>query len=134
MYVAMTSEAISSVLVRKEDKAQKPIYYISRVLRNVEIRYSQIEKVIFAIITTIRQLRPYFQAHSVKVLTDLSLRTLLQRPDTSERMTKWAVELTKFDLSFISRSSIKVQIIVDFIIKYTPTNNGQVEDHSQEDT
>ena len=81
MYVATTSEAVSLVLIREEGKMQKPIYYISRVLCDAETRYSRIEKVILAIIATIHRLRPYFQAYSVKVLTDLLLRTPLQQPD-----------------------------------------------------
>ena len=34
-------------------------------------------------------------------------------------MVKWAIELSKFDISYLSRSSIKAQVLVDFIIEYT---------------
>ena len=124
MYLVTTSEAVSSMLVREENKMQKSICYINRVLHGAEIRYSWIEKIVFIIITTIRPLRPYFQAHSVKILTDLSLRTLLQRSDTSERMIKWIVELSEFNLFYISRFSMKTQILTDFIVECTISNDN----------
>ena len=79
-------------------------------------------------------LYPYFQANSIKILTDLPLSTLLQLSDTSERMAKWMVELSEFDLSYIPRSSMKAQILADFIIEYTPIDDGQVEDQPHEET
>ena len=44
------------------------------------------------------------------------------------------IELIEFDPSFAPRSSIKIQILADFIIECTPTDNDQVEDDSMEDT
>ena len=52
MYLAVTPKAVSSVLVREENKVEKLIYYISRMLCGVEIRYLRIEKVVFTIIMT----------------------------------------------------------------------------------
>ena len=62
--MAVSPAAVSSVLVRKEDKLQKPVYYTSRILRDAETRYSKLEKTIFALIISARRLRPYFQAHT----------------------------------------------------------------------
>ena len=134
MYLATTFEAVSSILIWEKNKVQKPIYYKSQVLHGAEIRYSWIEKIIFMIIMIIWWLYPYFQANSIKILTDLPLSTLLQLSDTSERMAKWMVELSEFDLSYIPRSSMKAQILADFIIEYTPIDDGQVEDQPHEET
>ena len=40
-----------------------------------------------------RRLRPFFQAHTVVVLTDQPLRQGLHKPETSWRLVKWSVEL-----------------------------------------
>ena len=74
LYLAVSSAAISVALVRKEDRVQKPIYYTSRALRGAEERYPPMEKLAFALVTTARKLKPYFQAHTVVVLTDKPLR------------------------------------------------------------
>ena len=36
LYLAVTSHAVSSALIRKEGKVQKPVYYTSKALRGVE--------------------------------------------------------------------------------------------------
>ena len=41
-------KAISLVLVREDQKQQKPIYYVSKALQGVEFRYYKIEKLVFA--------------------------------------------------------------------------------------
>ena len=134
MYVVVTFEAISLMLIWEEDKVQRSVYYVSQVLCDIEIRYFRIEKVVFIIMTTIQWLRPYFQAHLIKILTDLPLRSILYRLDTSKKMAKWAVELTEFDLSFVPRTSMKFQILVDFIIECTLIDNDQAEGYSPKST
>ncbi|XP_077219760.1 uncharacterized protein LOC143853950 [Tasmannia lanceolata] len=52
----------------------KPIYYVSKVLHDAETRYQRVEKLAYALAMAARKLRPYFQARTVKVLTDQPLR------------------------------------------------------------
>ena len=39
LYLAVTSHAVSSALIREEDKVQRPVYYTSKALRGAEGRY-----------------------------------------------------------------------------------------------
>ena len=66
-----------------------------------------------------RKLRPYFQAHTVTVLTDQPLRQILQKPECSGRLTKWAIELSEYDISYEPRRAVKGQALADFIVEYT---------------
>ena len=45
LYLAVTPHAMSSALIREEDKVQRPVYYTSKALRGVEGRYPQMENV-----------------------------------------------------------------------------------------
>ena len=83
--------AVNAVLIREEDKVQKPLYYISKVLMGVETRYLKIEKLTYALLIAARKLQHYFQAHPIVVLTDQPLKQILQRPDTSGRLLKWSI-------------------------------------------
>uniref|UniRef100_A0A2N9EWT7 Reverse transcriptase RNase H-like domain-containing protein n=1 Tax=Fagus sylvatica TaxID=28930 RepID=A0A2N9EWT7_FAGSY len=76
----------SSVLIREEERIQKLVYYTSRALRGAEERYSNMEKLAFALLIASRKLRPYFQTHSIIVLTDYPLRKAMNKPDAAGRL------------------------------------------------
>jgi hypothetical protein len=84
--LAVSSSAVSSALVREEKGIQKPVYFTIRALRGAEERYPRIEKLAFALIGSARKLRPYFQAHAIRVLTEYPLKKVLQKLDLSGRL------------------------------------------------
>ena len=49
------------------------MYYASWAFSGAEERYPPMEKLAFALVTAARKLKPYFQAHTVIVLTDKPL-------------------------------------------------------------
>ena len=74
LYIVVSQAAVSAALVRDEGGSQRPVYFISRAFRGVEERYPRMEKLAFALITASRKLKPYFQAHTIVVLTDQPLK------------------------------------------------------------
>jgi len=44
------------------------------------------EKLAFALITAARKLKPYFQAHTIVVLTDQPLKRVISSPEATGRM------------------------------------------------
>jgi hypothetical protein len=89
LYLAVFPTAVSAALIREEDGIQKPVYFVSKALHGAEERYPQIEKLAFALIMASRKLRPYFQAHSIRVLTEYPLRKVMQKLDLSGRLANW---------------------------------------------
>ncbi|XP_071724747.1 uncharacterized protein [Rutidosis leptorrhynchoides] len=79
----------------------KPIYYVSKVLQGAEIHYSKVEKFSLALVMAARKLRPYFKAHSIRVLTKQPLCKILYDIKSSGRMINSAIELREFDISYI---------------------------------
>ena len=74
LYLAVSVAAVNAALVREEDGVQKPVYFMSRALQGLEERYPPMKKLAFALVTAARKLKPYFQAHTVIVLTNKPLR------------------------------------------------------------
>ena len=74
------------------------------------------EKLILALVTTSRKLRPYFQAHIVEVPIEYSMKKILLKLQTSGRLIKWAIELSEFDIKYKSRTVVKGQILAYFIM------------------
>ena len=83
IYLAITEHAISAALVTEENKVQHFVYYISKRLVGQESRYPPLENLAYYLVIASRKLRPYFQAHSIRVLTDQPLRQVLQKPEAS---------------------------------------------------
>ncbi|KAK3019689.1 hypothetical protein RJ639_004164 [Escallonia herrerae] len=75
------------------DGQQLPIYYVSKVLQEAEQRYSNAEKLAFALQIAARKLWPYFQSHTIIVLIDKPLKRILYKPDLSGRLVPWSIEL-----------------------------------------
>ncbi|KAL0278078.1 UNVERIFIED_CONTAM: hypothetical protein Sradi_7298100 [Sesamum radiatum] len=50
LYLSVTPQVVSSVLVREEGGKQLPIYYVSKVLNGAEGLYTPIEKVALALV------------------------------------------------------------------------------------
>ncbi|KAM1521124.1 hypothetical protein ACFX10_011414 [Malus domestica] len=119
IYLSVSASAVSSVLIRKDGNVERPIYYASKALEDVETRYSNIEKLALAFVMSAQKLRPYFQAHSIIVLTNHHLRQILQSPDTSGRMIKWAIALGEFDISYQPKPAENGQAVADFIADFT---------------
>ena len=89
------------------------------------------EKLTLALITAARKLKPYFQAHTIIVLTNKPLRRATSSPETAERMALWAVELSEFDIQYRLRTAIKGQVVVDFIAEFTLGDGQGAEEMRQ---
>ena len=77
------------------------------------------EKLILALVTAARKLRPYFQAHTIEVPTEYLIKQVLHRPETSGRLMKWAIELSEFDIRYKPKTAIKGQVLADFFMEFT---------------
>ena len=128
LYLAVSLVAVSAALIREEDGVQKPVYYASQALCGAKERYPPMEKLAFALVTAARKLKPYFQAHTVNVMTDKPLRRALSNPEAAGQLTLWAIELSEFDIKYHPRTAIKVQVVADFIAEFTRDEDKGAEE------
>ena len=117
-YIAVALHAISLVLIRVDNGTQQPVYYVSKSLNEAEVRYLPLEKAILAVVHATRKLPHYFQAHTVIVLTQLSLKSVLRSADYTRRVAKWGMILVAFDIKYMPRTSIKGQVLVDLVAEF----------------
>ena len=82
------------------------------------------EKLILALVTTARRLRPYFQTHNIEIPTEHPIRQILHKPETSGRLIKWAIELSESDIRYKPKTAVKGQVFADFIMEFTPSNTS----------
>jgi ribonuclease HI len=68
---------------------------------------------------SVHKLRPYFKAHTIRVLTDQLLHNIFRNRDSSRRISKWAMKLSEYVVNFEKRNAIKSQVLADFVAEWT---------------
>ena len=76
------------------------------------------EKIAFTLLVTSRKLRPYFQAHPIVVMTNQSIRKMMNKIDAASQL----IQLGQFDIEYQPQAAIKTQVLADFIAKFTYPN------------
>ncbi|XP_041011349.1 uncharacterized protein LOC121255135 [Juglans microcarpa x Juglans regia] len=127
LYLSISPQAASSALVRDEGGVQKHVYYTSQDYLGAETRYPRIEQLAFALVVNTRRLRSYFQAHLVRVLTEILLKKILQKPDASGSLTNWAVELSETGQTRTSHEGKKYNYAIKLAFK---TINNEAENEA----
>ena len=87
-YIVVALYAISLVLIQVDSGIQRPVYYLSKSFNEAEVLYLPLEKVILAVVHATRKPPHYFQAHTVVVLTQLPLKSVLRSADYIGRIAK----------------------------------------------
>ena len=86
------------------------------------------EKLAFALVTAARKLRPYFQAHTIELLTNHPLQKAMNKPNAARRLIQWSIELSEFNIDYRPRTAIKVQALADFIAEFTTKDDEPKEE------
>ena len=117
-YLVVASHAISFVLIRVDSGIQRPVYYVSKSLHKAEVRYLPLEKTILVVVHATRKLPHYFQPHTVVVLTQFPLKSILQSTVYTGRIAKWGTILGAFDIKYMSRTTVKGQVLADLVAEF----------------
>ncbi|KAF8085083.1 hypothetical protein N665_0681s0007 [Sinapis alba] len=92
-------------LPRNVKEVQKLTVLVREEGKNAETRYSHLEKIDLALVVADRKFQPYFQAHQIVI---------------SSHLAKWAVELGEYNVVFKLATTIKFQVLVDFVAEFSP--------------
>jgi ribonuclease HI len=121
--VAASHSAVSVALVQEkldgQIKKQAPVYFVSEVLSLSKKNYTELEKMLYAVLMASRKLRHYFQAYHIIVPSSQPLKDIMRNREATRRIGKWAAELNDFTIDYVHRSSIQSQALADFIADWT---------------
>jgi ribonuclease HI len=134
LYVAASHSAVSATLVQEklegQTKKQAPVYFVFEVLSLSKKNYTELEKVLYAVLMASRKLRHYFQAYHIIVPSSQPLKDIMRNREATRRIGKWAAELNEFSIDYVHRSSIQSQALADFIADWT---RGAQEEEASKD-
>jgi hypothetical protein len=69
-------------------KQQLLVYFVSEVLTGSKKYYSEVENICYVVVMSYRKLHHYFEAHTIKVLTNQLLNDIFGKKDSSGRLSK----------------------------------------------
>lgn len=79
---------------------------------------------------TSRKVVHYFQEHPITVVNSSALAEILNNPNATGRVAKWVVELGPRDIRYKHPTSIKAQVLPDFITEWVEAQLPSVPDVS----
>jgi hypothetical protein len=92
----------------------------SEILSPSKKNYTELEKVLYAVLMASRKLRHYFQAYHIIIPSSQPLKNIMRNREATGRIGKWAAELNEFTIDYVHRSSIQSQALTNFIADWTP--------------
>ena len=87
-------------------------------MHEVEIRYLPLEKAILSVVQATRKLPYCFQTHTVIILTQLLLKSILRSVDYTRRVAKWGTILGAFNIKYMPHTFIKGQVLADLVAEF----------------
>ena len=87
-------------------------------MHEAEVRYLPLEKAVLVVVLGTRKLSHYFQAHTVVILTQLPLKTILRSANYTGRVAKWGTIIGVFDIKYMPRTFIKAQVLADLVAEF----------------
>ncbi|GKD62823.1 reverse transcriptase domain-containing protein, partial [Tanacetum coccineum] len=117
VYMSASYIAVSAVLMTERGTVQTLVYFISHTLQGPELNYTPMEKLVLSLVFAAKRLRRYFQAHPIAVITDQPIKQIMSRPDVAGRLQKWSVMLGEHNITYRPRTSVKGQILADFLVE-----------------
>ncbi|KAM2243114.1 hypothetical protein COP1_009910 [Malus domestica] len=120
LYISASEKSIGSLLAQNnEGGKEQAVYYLSRILTEVETRYSLVERLCLALYFTASKLRHYMLPCHVHIIakTDV-IKYMLSKPMLTGRIGRWILALSEFSFQYVPQRAVKGQAIADFLTEH----------------
>ena len=99
LYTDACDYAIGAILCQHDDQGiERPVVYISKQLSDVQKRWSCIEKEAYAVITALKQLRPYLVGAQFRCFSDHKpLMSLFTKDMNNTKIQRWAALMAEYN-------------------------------------
>jgi hypothetical protein len=101
IYLSVGDTSIASVVVQVYDSKEMVVFYLSRRMLDMEIRYHEIEKLCLYLFFTCTKLRHILLSAEIIVICMLDvIKHMLSAPVLKGQLRKWMFTLLEFDIRY----------------------------------
>jgi hypothetical protein len=120
LYLAASTSTISMVLVQEDFSSEEHvIYYLSKSLSGLELRYSHVEKLALVAVIVVHIFRHYILLRTTTVIVDSNpMYHILTSQVLGAKYSKWIVILQEFDLEFAKSKDKKSLVFAELIATF----------------
>lgn len=128
LYLAAFHSTIGMVLVQEDEfNNEHVIYYLSRNLRPIEIKYTHVEKLALAAVQVVQRFRHYILLRKTTVIFDCNpMMYILTKQLLGGKYSKWIVILHEFDLEFEKSKAKKYLVFPELMCDFQSTDTETV--------
>nr|GEU74315.1 hypothetical protein [Tanacetum cinerariifolium] len=113
-------------------KEELIMYFCAAREATSKVNYRSTEKLMLPLVHALRRLRSYLQAYPMAVITDQQIKQILSRPKNIRRMLKWKFKLEAFNITYRPMTSIRGQVLADFIAERLEEDSLPIETQVEE--
>lgn len=88
LYLTASAGVVSAVRIIDSEAGQRLVYYVSKASQGTRTRYTELEKLVYALLMASRKLRHYFLVHTITIPTSYLLALLLRNRGASGQIGK----------------------------------------------
>ena len=105
-----SDHTIAGVLLQKNTQGvEQPIYFFSKVLRDVELKYDIMEKKAYALVKSLKDFRFYIlQSHIIAYVPSNVVKRILTQPSPEGKRSNWIEVLLEYDIEIKPTKLIKI--------------------------
>ncbi|XP_026451648.1 uncharacterized protein LOC113351971 [Papaver somniferum] len=106
------------------------VNYVSRVLRDAELRYLRVEQACLAFIYATQKLQPYLLIHeTIVVAAAKPIAYLASKLVLTGRTSRWLLQLSEFELKYQRPNAVRGQAITDLIATFFGEGDDEVHEY-----
>nr|XP_028946874.1 uncharacterized protein LOC114820421 [Malus domestica] len=120
LYIVASEKSMGSLLAQNNEGGKEhAIYYLSRILIEVETRYTPVEQLCLALYLTACKLRHYMLPCHTPIIAKIDvIKYMLSKPMLIGRIGKWILALSELSFQHVPQRAIKGQAITDFLVEH----------------
>ncbi|XP_049397385.1 uncharacterized protein LOC125861563 [Solanum stenotomum] len=120
LYIASQERSLGALLAQEnEAKKEQALYYLSRTLIGAGLNYTPIEKMCLALLYAIRKLRHYFEAYTIKLISQADpVKFVMTRPVLSGRLARWSILFNQYEIIYTPQKAVKGQALANFLVDH----------------